>query len=187
MSRFDIKITAIDATHAATNKQTVSGTCDGKPFTAAPFNWGGRWLLKVHDDTRAQFGQGEKVAIGGACKKALKDAGFPCPETKSHSASANSDKPVVLINGAPITPVVGVTEPAAEEVEAQPEQNAEVAEETAEETSGEVCEGTVATTEDVPVDVVPEVELPDAEVGVTETEVVEETPAPEQKKSRRGK
>lgn len=186
MSRFDIKITALDVTDAKNNKQSASGTCDGKPFTASPFNWGGRWLLKVHDDTRAQFGQGEKVAIGGACKKALREAGYPCPETKSHGGSTNTDKPVILVNGQPIAPVVQVEEPVVEAA-APPEGATEEVTNTAEEATGEVAEVQPATGEDVPAETVEEPVEVHAETVVEEPEapVAEEPVQVEKKKGRR--
>ena len=70
--KYDVKITLVEGT-------TVHGTCDGKPFKAAPFFWGGKTLLKVVPEFYSQFGQGQKVAIGQAAKAVLRAGGTEIP------------------------------------------------------------------------------------------------------------
>ena len=65
MSKYEIKVESVNGNH-------VNGTCDGVPFEAAPFRWGGKMLMKVSGDN--SFSQGQKVAIGAASKKALRTA-----------------------------------------------------------------------------------------------------------------
>ena len=73
MSKYEVKVESVDGNH-------VNGTCDGVAFEAAPFRWGSKMLMKVvADDTRSQFSQGQKVAIGAAAKKALRTAEIPLP------------------------------------------------------------------------------------------------------------
>ena len=73
MSKYGVSVVSVSGT-------TVRGTCDGKTWEAAPFHWGGKTLMKVTDEFRAQFGQGEKVVIGQHAKEALRKAGTPLPE-----------------------------------------------------------------------------------------------------------
>lgn len=56
----------------AIQDNTVHGTIGEKEFSATPFQWGSKMLMKVVGDNT--FSQGEKVAIGHACKKALRTA-----------------------------------------------------------------------------------------------------------------
>lgn len=56
----------------AIQDNTVHGTIGDKEFSATPFQWGSKMLMKVVGDN--SFTQGEKVAIGHACKKALRTA-----------------------------------------------------------------------------------------------------------------
>jgi hypothetical protein len=73
MSKYEVKVESVEGNH-------VNGTCDGIAFEAAPFRWGSKMLMKVvADDTRSQFSQGQKVAIGAAAKKALRTAEIPLP------------------------------------------------------------------------------------------------------------
>jgi hypothetical protein len=65
-----IKVTAIEG-------NTVHGTISDKEFTATPFQWGSKMLMKVTGENT--FTQGEKVAIGHACKKALRTASVELP------------------------------------------------------------------------------------------------------------
>lgn len=65
-----VKVTAIEG-------NTVHGTISDKEFTATPFQWGSKMLMKVTGDNT--FTQGEKVAIGHACKKALRTASVELP------------------------------------------------------------------------------------------------------------
>ena len=60
-----VKVTAIEG-------NTVHGTISDKEFSATPFQWGSKMLMKVTGENT--FTQGEKVAIGHACKKALRTA-----------------------------------------------------------------------------------------------------------------
>jgi hypothetical protein len=65
-----VKVTAIEG-------NTVHGTISDKEFTATPFQWGSKMLMKVTGENT--FTQGEKVAIGHACKKALRTASVELP------------------------------------------------------------------------------------------------------------
>lgn len=56
----------------AIQDNTVHGTIGEKEFSATPFQWGSKMLMKVVGDNT--YSQGEKVAIGHACKKALRTA-----------------------------------------------------------------------------------------------------------------
>ena len=94
MSKYAVRVVSVVGT-------TVRGTCDGKTWEAAPFHWGGKTLMKVSDELRSQFGQGEKVVIGQAAKDALRRAETalpPAPEGKrgprSTSVAAPSDSRV---------------------------------------------------------------------------------------------
>ena len=70
----NVVVLTIDAATKA-----VTGTCDGRPWTAAPFQWGGKMLMKITDDFRDGFGQGEKVSIGRAAKAAMRGANVEIP------------------------------------------------------------------------------------------------------------
>ena len=86
MSKYNVKVTEVSNT-------TVRGTCDGKTWEAAPFHWGGKTLMKVSDEFRAQFGQGEKVVIGQHAKDALRRAETalpPAPEGKRGPRSTSA-------------------------------------------------------------------------------------------------
>ena len=72
MSKYEVRVVSVENT-------TVRGTCDGKSWEAAPFFWGGKVLMKVTDEYRSQFGQGEKVVIGQAAKEALRKAETALP------------------------------------------------------------------------------------------------------------
>jgi hypothetical protein len=65
-----VKVTAIEG-------NTVHGTISDKEFSATPFQWGSKMLMKVTGENT--FTQGEKVAIGHACKKALRTASVELP------------------------------------------------------------------------------------------------------------
>ena len=73
MSKYEVKVIAV-------NNTTVQGTCDGVDFEAVPFRWGGKMLMKVVADN--SFSQGQKVAIGGAAKKALRSAEIELPKAE---------------------------------------------------------------------------------------------------------
>ena len=73
MSKYEVKVIAV-------NNTTVQGTCDGVDFEAVPFRWGGKMLMKVVADNN--FSQGQKVAIGGAAKKALRSAEIELPKAE---------------------------------------------------------------------------------------------------------
>jgi len=84
MSKYAVRVVSVVNT-------TVRGTCDGKTWEAAPFFWGGKVLMKVSDEFRAQFGQGEKVVIGQHAKDALRRAETalpPAPEGKRGQKAA---------------------------------------------------------------------------------------------------
>jgi len=65
-----VKVTAIEG-------NTVHGTISDKEFTATPYQGGPKMLMKVTGENT--FTQGEKVAIGHACKKALRTASVELP------------------------------------------------------------------------------------------------------------
>jgi hypothetical protein len=73
MAKVQIEITSIDG-------NTVHGIADGTAFSAAPFRWGSKMLMKIA--TPGEFTQGQKVAIGGACKKALAKAEVTLPKAE---------------------------------------------------------------------------------------------------------
>ena len=54
MAKVQIEITSIDG-------NTVHGIADGTAFSAAPFRWGSKMLMKIA--TPGEFTQGQKVAI----------------------------------------------------------------------------------------------------------------------------
>ena len=61
----------------AIQDNTVHGTIGEKEFSATPFQWGSKMLMKVVGDNT--FTQGEKIAIGHAAKKALRTASVELP------------------------------------------------------------------------------------------------------------
>ena len=61
----------------AIQDNTVHGTIGDKEFSATPFQWGSKMLMKVVGDNT--FTQGEKIAIGHAAKKALRTASVELP------------------------------------------------------------------------------------------------------------
>jgi len=76
MSKYDVKVESVEGLN-------VHGTVDAAPFTASPFRWGSKMLMKVvSDDQRALLTQGQKVAVGAAAKKALKTAGLELPKAE---------------------------------------------------------------------------------------------------------
>ena len=58
-------------------KLTVVGTVGETPFTASPFQWGSKMLMKVEAEG---LDRGSRIAIGHAAKKALKVAEMALPE-----------------------------------------------------------------------------------------------------------
>ena len=56
---------------------TVVGTIGEVPFTASPFQWGSKMLMKVEAEG---LDRGSRIAIGHAAKKALKVAELALPE-----------------------------------------------------------------------------------------------------------
>jgi len=58
-------------------KLTVVGTVGEVPFTASPFQWGSKMLMKVEAEG---LDRGSRIAIGHAAKKALKVAELALPE-----------------------------------------------------------------------------------------------------------
>ena len=61
----------------AIQDNTVIGTLGDKEFSATPFQWGAKMLMKVVGDNT--FTQGEKISIGHAAKKALRTAQVELP------------------------------------------------------------------------------------------------------------
>ena len=58
-------------------KLTVFGTVGETPFTASPFQWGSKMLMKVEAEGLTR---GDRIAVGHAAKKALKAATVLLPE-----------------------------------------------------------------------------------------------------------
>jgi hypothetical protein len=58
-------------------KLTVFGTVGETPFTASPFQWGSKMLMKVEAEG---LDRGSRIAIGHAAKRALKVAELALPE-----------------------------------------------------------------------------------------------------------
>ena len=58
-------------------KLTVVGTVGETPFTASPFQWGSKMLMKVEAEG---LDRGSRIAIGHAAKRALKVAELALPE-----------------------------------------------------------------------------------------------------------
>ena len=87
-----VKVTAIEG-------NTVHGTISDKEFTATPFQWGSKMLMKVTGENT--FTQGEKVAIGHASKKALKTASLALPEAKLVRPRKAKEEPVVEVEPTP--------------------------------------------------------------------------------------
>jgi hypothetical protein len=81
-----VKVTAIEG-------NTVHGTISDKEFTATPFQWGSKMLMKVTGENT--FTQGEKVAIGHACKKALRTASVELPTPVLKRPRKEKTEPVV--------------------------------------------------------------------------------------------
>jgi hypothetical protein len=80
-----VKVTAIEG-------NTVHGTISDKEFTATPFQWGSKMLMKVTGENT--FTQGEKVAIGHACKKALRTAAVELPTPVLKRPRKEKEEPV---------------------------------------------------------------------------------------------
>ena len=81
-------------------KLTVVGTVGETPFTASPFQWGSKMLMKVEAEG---LDRGSRIAIGHAAKKALKVAELALPEAvlkrprkaKAEPVQAESSEAVV--------------------------------------------------------------------------------------------
>ena len=58
-------------------KLTVFGTVGETPFTASPFQWGSKMLMKVEAEG---LDRGSRIAVGHAAKRAIKTAGLQLPE-----------------------------------------------------------------------------------------------------------
>ena len=70
----DIKVLEVQVVDGV---PTVSGTVGEVAFTAAPFRWGSKMLMKVSD---GDFDRGTRIALGHAAKRAIKSAGLALPE-----------------------------------------------------------------------------------------------------------
>jgi hypothetical protein len=70
----DIKVLEVQVVDGV---PTVSGTVGEVAFTAAPFRWGSKMLMKVSD---GDFDRGTRIALGHAAKRAIKAAGLALPE-----------------------------------------------------------------------------------------------------------
>jgi len=126
MSKYDVKVESVEGLN-------VHGTVDAAPFTASPFRWGSKMLMKVvSDDQRALLTQGQKVAVGAAAKKALKTAGLELPKAelvrprkpKAETTEATTTEAETL----PAQPEVEATTTEATTLPAQPEFDAWLAE-----------------------------------------------------------
>ena len=58
-------------------KLTVVGTVGETPFTASPFQWGSKMLMKVEAEG---LDRGARIAVGHKAKSALRTAGLTLPE-----------------------------------------------------------------------------------------------------------
>ena len=77
----------------AIQDNTVHGTIGEKEFSATPFQWGSKMLMKVVGDNT--FTQGEKIAIGHAAKKALRTASVELPTPVLKRPRKEKAEPVV--------------------------------------------------------------------------------------------
>ena len=77
----------------AIQDNTVHGTIGEKEFSATPFQWGSKMLMKVVGDNT--FTQGEKIAIGHAAKKALRTASVELPTPVLKRPRKAKEDPVV--------------------------------------------------------------------------------------------
>lgn len=76
MAKHDIKITEITVLDG---KPTVHGTLGAETFTAGPFRWGSKMLMKVE---AAGLDRGARIAVGHAAKKALREAQLELPKAE---------------------------------------------------------------------------------------------------------
>ena len=77
----------------AIQDNTVHGTIGEKEFSATPFQWGSKMLMKVVGDNT--FTQGEKISIGHAAKKALRTASVELPTPVLKRPRKAKEEPVV--------------------------------------------------------------------------------------------
>ena len=77
----------------AIQDNTVHGTIGEKEFSATPFQWGSKMLMKVVGDNT--FTQGEKISIGHAAKKALRTASVELPTPVLKRPRKAKEDPVV--------------------------------------------------------------------------------------------
>lgn len=77
----------------AIQDNTVHGTIGEKEFSATPFQWGSKMLMKVVGDNT--FTQGEKISIGHAAKKALRTASVELPTPVLKRPRKEKAEPVV--------------------------------------------------------------------------------------------
>lgn len=79
----------------AIQDNTVHGTIGDKEFSATPFQWGSKMLMKVVGDNT--FTQGEKISIGHAAKKALRTASVELPTPVLKRPRKAKEEPVVEV------------------------------------------------------------------------------------------
>lgn len=79
----------------AIQDNTVIGTLGDKEFSATPFQWGSKMLMKVVGDNT--FTQGEKISIGHAAKKALRTASVELPTPVLKRPRKAKEEPVVEV------------------------------------------------------------------------------------------
>ena len=79
----------------AIQDNTVHGTIGEKEFSATPFQWGSKMLMKVVGDNT--FTQGEKISIGHAAKKALRTASVELPTPVLKRPRKAKEEPVVEV------------------------------------------------------------------------------------------
>jgi len=74
MANKNVKVTEVSQLDG---KLTVFGTVGEIPFTASPFQWGSKMLMKVEAEG---LDRGSRIAIGHAAKRAVKVADLALPE-----------------------------------------------------------------------------------------------------------
>ena len=101
MAKHDIKITEITVLDG---KPTVHGTLGAETFTAGPFRWGSKMLMKVNDEF---MDRGTRIAVGHAAKKAIRTAGLTLPEAVLKRPRKPKAEPVSEVEPLPEAPTEG--------------------------------------------------------------------------------
>lgn len=71
------------------NTLCVSGMIEERVWSASPFRWGNKILMKLDEEFYDLFDRGEKITIGRAAKSALSAASIELPEAKLVRPRAN--------------------------------------------------------------------------------------------------